>query len=257
MDINLDRRWLYQRRIFPSDKSKLPVYQKNTGSFFVGILFFIMKKILSFRTQECTSKDCLFRFPLEESEAAITSCPKCGAPLKDVGVSYGRHIVQKESDDLPFLEVHVLLDNIRSLYNVGSVFRTAESVGVQKLHLCGMTSTPDNPRLAKTAIGAENLVAWQHHNNGLTAAQTLQKQGFSLWAIEGGKEAIPLFDIKIPQNNQRIALVIGNELAGIDPEIMEICERILYIPMQGHKESLNLTVAFGVAAYYLRYQGDP
>ena len=126
-------------------------------------------------------------------------------------------------------------------------------MGVQKLHLCGMTATPDNPRLAKTAIGAENLVLWEHHNNALVAAQTLVEEGYVLWAIEGGKDATLLFDAEIPSNHQRIVLVIGNELAGIDPETLKICERILYIPMQGSKESLNLTVAFGIAAYFLRY----
>ena len=212
-----------------------------------------MKKNLSFQTKECTNKNCRFRFPLMESEAVINTCPKCESPLKDIGIPYDRHSVQKEDPSPDSFEIHVLLDNIRSLYNVGSVFRTAESVGVQKLHLCGMTTTPDNPRLAKTAIGAEALVAWEYHNNGLDAAKMLQEQGFSLWAIEGGEEATPLFGLNISRDNQRIALVIGNELAGIDPEIMEISERILYIPMQGSKESLNLTVAFGIAAYYLRY----
>ena len=212
-----------------------------------------MKKNLSFRTKECTSEKCRFRFPVIEREEVIISCPKCGATLKDVATSYGRHTVQKEDITSSSMEMQVMLDNIRSLYNVGSVFRTAESVGVQKLHLCGMTATPDNPRLAKTAIGAENLVLWEHHNNALVAAQTLVDEGYALWAIEGGKDATPLFDAEPPTDYQKIVLVIGNELAGIDPEILKICERVLYIPMQGSKESLNLTVAFGIAAYFLRY----
>ena len=210
------------------------------------------KKPPFFSTQECTNQSCRFRFPLLES-VAVDACPKCGASLHNVGISYERHQVKKGEFASHPVEIHVLLDNIRSLYNVGSIFRTAEAVGVQKLHLCGMTATPDNPRLAKTAIGAESMLAWQQHNNALVAAKTLCAQGFSLWAIEGGEQATPLFDAKTPQDNQRIVLVIGNELAGIDPEILEICERILYIPMQGQKESLNLTVAFGIAAYFLRY----
>ncbi len=212
-----------------------------------------MKKNPSFRIQECTNKNCLFRFPVIEGEEVINSCPKCGALLKNIGDVYGRHTVPKEKFLSNSLEIHVLLDNIRSIYNVGSVFRTAASAGVKKLHLCGMTATPNNPRLAKTAIGAEKLVEWQYHNNALRTAQELRENHFSLWAIEGGDEATSLFETEPPQNNQRIALIIGNELAGIDPEIMEISERILYIPMQGGKESLNLTVAFGIAVYFLRY----
>ena len=214
-----------------------------------------MDKPLAFRIQECTNEDCQFRFPLVDSEAAIIPCPKCGSPLRDVGLPYERHTIPKKNLASHSLEIVLLLDNIRSLYNVGSIFRTAEAAGAQKLHLCGMTATPDNPRLAKTAIGAEELVAWQHHNNGLIAAQSLQAQGFSLWAIEGGEQATSLFDLKATQNHQKIALVIGNELAGIDPEILKICERVLYIPMQGQKESLNLTVAFGIAIYYLKSFG--
>ncbi len=151
------------------------------------------------------------------------------------------------------LEVHVLLDNIRSLYNVGSIFRTAEALGVAKLHLCGMTATPENPRLAKTALGAEKLVAWEHHNNGVWAARLLREQQFDLWAIEGGERSASLFEMGIPPAARKIALVIGNELAGVDPDILAISDRILYIPMLGEKESLNLTVAFGIAAYFVRY----
>ena len=166
---------------------------------------------------------------------------------------YERHSVGKGNLIPRSIEMNILLDNLRSLYNVGSIFRTAEAVGISRIHLCGMTPTPDNPRLAKTAIGAEKIVAWQHHKNGLSAAKTLLDNGFSLWAVEGGAEATPLFETDISQNTQKIALVIGNELAGVDPEILSLCERVLYIPMEGSKESLNVTVAFGIAAYFLRY----
>lgn len=187
----------------------------------------------------------------------IDACPNCGAPVKNVVHSYERHTVGEGNLAQRPIEIHAFLDNVRSLYNVGSIFRTAEAVGISHLHLCGMTPTPDNPRLAKTAIGAEQMIAWQHHNNGLIAAENLCDQGFALWAIEGGEEAMPLFETDVPQDNQRIVLVIGNELAGVDPGILAICERILYIPMGGRKESLNVTVAFGIAAYFLRYPERP
>ena len=208
---------------------------------------------LSFRMQECSNQDCRFRFPVLENASRIEVCPKCGASLKEIGSAYPRHRVERELLAPQAPELHLLLDNIRSIYNVGSIFRTAAATGIAKIHLCGMTATPDNPRLAKTAIGAEKMVTWKYHLNGLVAAKALAQEGISLWAIEGGEKATSLFDAKIPQDNRKIALIIGNELAGIDPEIIRVSERILYIPMQGSKESLNLTVAFGIAAYYLRY----
>ncbi len=211
-----------------------------------------MKETLSFRTQECIDQDCRFRFPVMEGKTSISSCPKCGVQLEGDGLSYGRHYVQRGDIASSSFEMHVLLDNIRSLYNVGSVFRTAVGVGIKKLHLCGMTATPENPRLAKTALGAEKSLPWEYHNNALLAGKELVEEGYSLWAVEGGKGATSLFDAESPQPNERIVLIIGNELAGIDPELLKICEKVLYIPMQGGKESLNLTVAFGIAAYFLR-----
>ena len=143
-----------------------------------------MKKTLSFRTKECVNKICSFRFPLQEGGVVVNSCPKCGYPLKDVGGAYDRHTVQKDASPSDAPEIHVLLDNIRSIYNVGSIFRTAESVGIKELHLCGITATPDNPRLAKTAIGAESLIAWKYHNNALSAARMLKEQWILLCSIE-------------------------------------------------------------------------
>ena len=212
----------------------------------------------SFQTQECSNPDCGFRFPSLIGANELTTCPKCGSPLHSAGQAYPRHFVGEGQRPPNPLELHILLDNIRSLYNVGSIFRTAEALGVAKLHLCGMTATPENPRLAKTALGAEKLVDWEHHNNGLWAARSLRKQGFKLWSIEGGERSESLFEMGIPDGVRKIALVIGNELAGVDPDILAISDRILYIPMLGEKESLNLTVAFGIAAYFVRYlKGSP
>jgi tRNA G18 (ribose-2'-O)-methylase SpoU len=207
---------------------------------------------LSFRTVECSNPQCRFRIPLLAGKSELSSCPKCGARLEARGAAYPRHRVRKTEAGFGSRSIRVLLDNVRSLYNVGSIFRTAEAVGIRKIHLCGMTATPENPRLAKTALGAEKMVSWEYQPNGVLAAEALRQQGFSLWAIEGGEQSVSLFDVSAPPKNERIVLIIGNELAGIDPEILRLAERILYIPMQGEKESLNLTVAFGVAAYFLR-----
>lgn len=205
-----------------------------------------------FRSEECSNPACRFRFPLIVGQDVVPQCPKCSAPLDtEKSTSYGRHqIAHYRAEGLPVM--HALLDNIRSAYNVGSIFRTAVAAGVQKLHLCGMTATPANPRVVKTAIGAEKAVSWAYANNALLAADELIITGVSLWAIEGGEGSTSLFEMEIPQPNAKLGLVVGNEQTGIDPALLSRCERVLYIPMLGGKESLNVTVAFGIAAYYLR-----
>ena len=212
----------------------------------------MMSKTVSFRSQECSKPACRFRFPVMTGREAVNRCPKCGAPLdQKKTASYGRHRVRHTLAS-PTFEFRLLLDNIRSAYNVGSIFRTAEAVGVKKLHLCGMTATPEHPKLGKTAIGAERNVSWAYANNAVVSGEALLDAGFSLWAIEGGEESISLFDVELPKPDAKISLILGNELAGVDPALLSRCERILYIPMLGGKESLNVTVAFGIAAYYLQ-----
>ncbi|MBK9051065.1 MAG: hypothetical protein IPL78_09160 [Chloroflexi bacterium] len=120
---------------------------------------------------------------------------------------------------------------------------------------CAALRPPDHPKLAKTALGAEGWVGWTYHKNGLDAAAHLQAQGYQLWAIEGGGRAQPLYQAQLP-THQPIALIIGNELAGIDPDILRLCDKVWSIPMQGHKRSLNVAVAFGIAAYSLKMGGS-
>lgn len=148
-----------------------------------------------------------------------------------------------------------LLDNIRSTFNVGSIFRTADGVGVRHLYLCGVTATPANPKVAKTALGAERAVAWSYHPNGLDVAQELKAKGYRLWALESDSRARSLLTSAGELQGSPIALVVGNEVAGVDPGILAICDRVLCIPMQGAKRSLNVAIAFSVAVYCLQIFG--
>lgn len=150
-------------------------------------------------------------------------------------------------------KIEVLLDNMRSIYNVGSIFRTSDGAGISHIHLCGITPTPDNPRLRKTALGADGAISWNHCLNGCTAAERLASQGKRLWAIEGGAMARPIHQDKLEVDERPIVIVIGNEICGIDPGILGKCEKVLSIPMQGMKTSLNAAVAFGIAAYTIRF----
>jgi tRNA G18 (ribose-2'-O)-methylase SpoU len=148
--------------------------------------------------------------------------------------------------------VEALLDNIRSIYNVGAMLRTADGAGLRHLYLCGITATPGHPRMAKTALGSEDAVPWTAHPNALDAADGLLAQGYRLWALESGAQAGSLFALdSLPA--APLVLVVGNELAGVDAALLARCERVLSIPMHGIKGSLNAAVAFGIAAYYLRF----
>jgi tRNA G18 (ribose-2'-O)-methylase SpoU len=147
--------------------------------------------------------------------------------------------------------IEVLLDNIRSVYNVGSIFRTADAAGIARVHLCGITPTPDHPRLRKTALGADASVPWDYSSSGLASAADLQARGFRLWALEGGDRSGSIFSCTSGLSSEPVVLVIGNEVCGVDPAIISLCERVLGIPMQGVKTSLNTAVAFGIAVFTL------
>jgi len=147
----------------------------------------------------------------------------------------------------------VLLDNIRSAWNVGSMFRAADGAGLRHLYLCGLSATPENEKVAKTALGSELAVPWSHHMDGVQLCRELKAAGYRIWALEGGDRAEDLYQMGIPKE-QPLLLVVGNELSGVDPGILAECERVVCLPMSGQKGSLNVAVAFGIAVYSLRYQ---
>jgi tRNA G18 (ribose-2'-O)-methylase SpoU len=206
-----------------------------------------------FQIRQCERKNCHFRFPVLEKSTSGNKCPQCGGVTKPVNTPHAGHEVNIKPIKPAGPELEAMLDNIRSIYNVGSIFRTADGAGIRHLHLCGITSTPENPRLAKTALGAEHAVAWTKHSDGLTAAISLKHKGMRLWALEGGPRSESLFDVFNERPGPPIVLVVGNEVSGVDPGILEQCERILYLPMQGTKRSLNVAVVFGIASYLLRF----
>ncbi|MCA9988764.1 MAG: RNA methyltransferase, partial [Anaerolineales bacterium] len=147
--------------------------------------------------------------------------------------------------------ITALLHNIRSLWNVGSMFRTADGAGIDHIYLTGYTATPEHPKMTKTALGAEQAVAWTSWRDGVELARGLREAGCRLWALELGEGAVPLFDVGGVPAGGPIVLVFGHEVDGVDPEIHALCERTLYIPMAGMKESLNVAVAFGIATYHI------
>ncbi|MFA6228509.1 MAG: RNA methyltransferase [Patescibacteria group bacterium] len=143
-------------------------------------------------------------------------------------------------------EVHVICDNIRSLYNVGSIFRTADALGVAQVWLGGITGTPEQKGVKKVALGAEETVAWEYVKQPWRAVEQLKRRGFKVVALELTKDSqnVKVFKPKFP-----LVLIVGNEVAGVSPALLNRCDAIVHIPMKGMKESLNVSVAFGIAAY--------
>lgn len=147
----------------------------------------------------------------------------------------------------------MLLDNIRSAGNVGSILRSAEGFGFSHAYLCGITPTPENDAVKKTALGAEESVTWSYHKDAVKLAKGLKTKGWDIVSLEEGTNAGDIADASKNLNPARqTVLIVGNEVTGVEDSLLELCKRIYYIPMQGEKKSFNVAVAFGIAAYALR-----
>jgi len=151
-------------------------------------------------------------------------------------------------DGIRTLPVSILLDNVRSMYNVGAFFRTADAAGVEKLYLSGITSHPPKRAITKTALGAEERMAWEHAWDPLTFVAAVRSRGCEIAAIETTVHAVDLFDW---QPRFPVCLVFGHEVEGIRPDIAELCDTHVRIPMLGLKHSLNVATAGGVVIYEL------
>jgi len=205
-----------------------------------------------YHVRQCLAENCRFRYPAPADMPEPMACPRCGMPTTIVTPYLGTRVPDVAQGNHGKCIVEAVLDNIRSTFNTGAMFRIADGAGLQHIHLCGITATPEHPKIAKTALSAEYALPWTYHRNGLDAVQQLKTRGFRIWAVEGGPRAESLY-APFPLATTPLAIVVGNELAGVDPQILELCERVIAIPMQGFKSSLNVAVAFGIAVYHLRF----
>jgi 23S rRNA (guanosine2251-2'-O)-methyltransferase len=205
-----------------------------------------------FQVRKCLNPDCGLRFTLGEESQHGARCPRCRSATRLIIDELGPQRVPQVPWEGSRPRIEVLLDNVRSAWNVGAIFRVADGAGVVRLHLCGVTPTPAQPNVRKTSLGAEAAVAWEWHADGAEWAVTLRQRGLSLWALEGGLRAEPLAGslVYLPA---ALVLVVGNEVSGVDPGIVEQCERVVYLPMQGSKGSLNVATAFSVAVYWMAF----
>lgn len=144
--------------------------------------------------------------------------------------------------------VVIVLDNIRSLNNVGSVFRTADAFLVEKIYLCGITATPPHKDIRKTALGATESVDWEYVDNTLKVVNDLKSKNYHLLAVEQAENSTLLNELKI-DSAKKYALVFGNEVKGVDQEVVDACDEVVEIPQFGTKHSLNISVSVGVTVW--------
>ena len=155
----------------------------------------------------------------------------------------------RESEKLPLT---VVLDNVRSLNNIGSVFRTSDAFRVEHIALCGITATPPHREIHKTALGAEDSVEWSYHEDAAECVRSLKEKGYRIYAVEIAHDSIKLDAITQLRNNAlKIALVFGNEIEGVQESVMELCDGALEIPQYGTKHSLNVSCAAAIAIWEL------
>jgi tRNA G18 (ribose-2'-O)-methylase SpoU len=205
---------------------------------------------------------CGLRYPLTEGHTFGTRCPICMGDTR-LTLRVSRKLVfepkhaRPESDLTPNPspirrgELAVLLDNIRSAWNVGSIFRSADGFGFAHAYICGITPTPEIEAVTKTSLGAEDSVTWSYHKDAVKLVKDLKKEGWKVWALEEGEKAISILKPPFLKPNERAVLIAGSEVTGVDPDLLDLANEILYIPMRGEKKSFNVAMAFSIAAYAL------
>lgn len=150
----------------------------------------------------------------------------------------------------PKLPLTVVLDNVRSLNNIGAIFRTSDAFLVDRILLCGITATPPSPEIHKTALGAEESVSWQHFDQTMDAIDALHSEGYTVCALEQVKGSVMLNDFQ-PDPTKKYAIVAGHEVHGVAPDVVNAADVCLEIPQFGTKHSLNVSVSTGIAIWHI------
>lgn len=212
---------------------------------------------LVFETRLCLS--CGLRYPVEKNHAFSVRCPQCLGETKAVSQKTIREEEKtraKIKNDNTAQRT-VLLDNIRSAWNVGSILRSADGLGFDHVYLCGITPTPENEAVLKTSLGAEKSIQWSYHKNAVEVVQSLKVEGWKAWGLEESvnSKQLSVGNEKLSVKSElKSVLIVGSEVTGVDVDLINLCDEIFYIPMQGEKRSLNVAIAFSIAAFALRNQ---
>jgi len=208
---------------------------------------------LTFEIRICES--CGLRYPLQKEHSFGERCPHClgGTQVVSSKVIHDEEWIHEKPEKKKNLFRAILLDNIRSAWNVGSILRSADGFGFDHVYLGGITPTPDNDAVAKTSLGAENYIPWSQHKDAVKLAAGLKKEGWHLIALEEGEGATEIGKQSRIEYKKSV-LILGSEVTGVDPELLALCDEVLSIPMRGQKRSLNVAIAFSVAAFALSQQ---
>lgn len=153
-------------------------------------------------------------------------------------------------DKVDKLPVYVILNSIRSSYNVGAIFRTSDGAMIKKLFLCGYTPTPEKKEVLKTALGSQNSVDWEYVKDAKEIVLKLKSEGVKICALELTENSFPYYEIK--NDSFPLALIIGNEISGVQQELLDLCDFSIEIPQYGIKQSLNVAVAYGISIFDMR-----
>lgn len=219
--------------------------------------------ISGYEIRVCDS--CGLRYPLAEGHPYGTRCPACMGTTRVVltrklvaepghGLPDNSHRegakTATESNEAGERFLAVLLDNIRSAWNAGSILRSAEGFGFAHAFFCGITPTPENEAVTRASLGAEDSVPWSYHKDAVKLVKGLKQEGWKVYALEEDERAVTLGNDE--GEDRKAVLIVGNEVTGVDPELLDLCGKIFFIPMRGEKKSFNAAVAFGIAAHALQ-----
>lgn len=213
-------------------------------------------------------ESCGLRYPLVQGHPFGTRCPAC---MGETRLLLSRRLAPEPEPESPRRgskssksvlgpevrkeerrkNVAVLLDNVRSAWNAGSILRSADGFGCAHVYLCGITPTGDNEAVVKTALGAEDAVPWSYHKDAVKLVKGLKTEGWKVYALEEDPRSLSISQFISPSSPNPAVLIVGNEVTGVDPGLLDLCDEIFYIPMLGAKRSFNVAIAFGIAAYAL------
>lgn len=204
----------------------------------------------TFEIRVCLS--CGLRYPIQHRHSFGVRCPICLGETKQVlqKTVHEEEMTRSASQKTNGAQRAVLLDNIRSAWNVGSIFRSADGFGFDHIYLCGITPTPEQSAVQKTSLGAEKTVPWSYHKNAVELVQGLKVEGWKVFALEEDERAQSLPVSKTAENKKSL-LILGSEVTGVDPDLLTLCDEIYFIPMNGNKRSFNVAIAFSIAAFAL------
>ena len=209
----------------------------------------------------CPNPRCKLSFEVpDERQGKNGPCPSCGQVITfrslevilEVERQHAKQARTEKSADGGPVAFSAVLEDLRSLWNVGSIFRSADGAGFSRLYLCGITGTPPNKAIAKTSLGAEDVVAWGHHSHVLDFVPKLVEEGVQIVALEKTEHSIELSEaLHLKKLRTPLCVIVGNEVAGVSAEALALAHVTCHLPMHGVKSSLNVAVAFGIAAYQI------